>query len=341
MVKYAWLLNRLTLVILLVFVSGCSSLEGRMTAMVEQDVTLVVQDEGGVEEVYFCPRENCSLALEEFVLSAEKSVYCSIYDLDLENVINALEVQSKSIDVGLIVDTDNFEYVEHLDFVKQDNRSSIMHNKFCIVDGERINSGSTNPTVNGVNKNNNNFIILKSEKLAENYKDEFDEMWRGVFGKGEQVKKPIIYLNDSKVENYFCPEDNCGERIEETLSKAEESIYFMTFSFTHTGIANEIVIKMHEGVDVKGIFEKRGTGTEYSRFALLDFQGADVRKDTSGAVMHHKLFIIDNSTVITGSFNPSKNADTRNDENILIIYDSDVALRYLEEFDYIWRNYSE
>ena len=35
--------------------------------------------------------------------------------------------------------------------------------------------------------------------------------------------------------------------------------------------------------------------------------------------MHHKVFIIDEEIVITGSFNPSKNADTRNDENILII----------------------
>ena len=36
-----------------------------------------------------------------------------------------------------------------------------------------------------------------------------------------------------------------------------------------------------------------------------------------------------------------KNADTRNDENILIIYDEEVAAKYLEEFKYIWENYTE
>ena len=338
MVKHAYLLNRLTLVLLLVLVSGCS-ISG---SLVEQKVTVIARDDDGkVEAIYFCPREDCGKALTEFILSAEQSVHCAIYDLDIEDVINALEEKSKEIDVKLVVDTDNFEFVEHLDFVIQDDRSAIMHNKFCIVDGERISTGSMNPTVNGNEKNNNNLIIMESEILAGNYEEEFDELWNRIFGKGENVGKPIIYLNETKVKNYFCPEDNCGEIIEEELKGAEESIYFMLFSFTHIGIANEIVMRMHDGVEVKGIFEKRGSGSEYSRFKLLEFQGADVRKDTNGGVMHHKVFIIDNSIVITGSFNPSKNADTRNDENILIIHDKEVAEIYLEEFLYIWENYSE
>ncbi|MEE9525334.1 MAG: phospholipase D-like domain-containing protein [Candidatus Woesearchaeota archaeon] len=334
MIKKTLLLNWLTLVIL---ISGC----GITGELVEQKISVVVQDIGQVENVYFCPREDCGSVLEEFILGGEESVHCSIYDLDLENVIAALDSQyNKGLDVKLIVDTDNFEFVEHLDFVEQDNRSSIMHNKFCIVDNKRISSGSMNPTVNGNEKNNNNLIILESRVVAENYEDEFIEMWNGVYGKGDKTKKPIVYLNETKVEVYFCPEDSCGERIEEALSEAEESIYFLTFSFTHTGVANEIVKKLHDGVEVKGVFEKRGAGTEYSRFKLLEYQGADVRKDTNGATMHHKVFIIDNKTVVTGSFNPSQNADTRNDENILIIHDSSVASRYLEEFLYVWENFS-
>jgi len=53
--------------------------------------------------------------------------------------------------------------------------------------------------------------------------------------------------------------------------------------------------------------------------------------------MHHKVFIIDNATVVTGSFNPSQNADTRNDENMLIIHDPSIAARFLEEFYRLWR----
>ena len=49
--------------------------------------------------------------------------------------------------------------------------------------------------------------------------------------------------------------------------------------------------------------------------------------------MHHKVFIIDNSTVITGSFNPSKNGDERNDENMLVIKDREIAALFLDEFE--------
>jgi len=52
--------------------------------------------------------------------------------------------------------------------------------------------------------------------------------------------------------------------------------------------------------------------------------------------MHHKVFIIDNETVITGSFNPTKNADLRNDENILIIHNKWIAKKYLKEFEKVW-----
>ena len=53
--------------------------------------------------------------------------------------------------------------------------------------------------------------------------------------------------------------------------------------------------------------------------------------------MHHKVFIIDENIVITGSFNPTESADKRNDENILIIHDSIVAGKYLGEFDRVWK----
>ena len=328
----SYLLNRLTLVILAVLISGCS-------IIAETEITGVVRDKGSIEAIYFCPRDNCTTKLSEFILTADESVHCALFDLDLDEVIDALK--SKNIDVKLVVDNDNYEFVDHLKFAKQDTSSQLSHNKFCIIDNKRISTGSFNPTFNGANKNNNNLIILESKTLANNYEKEFQELWNEKFGKGEKVNNPIIYLNKTKTENYFCPEDNCGEKIKNILMKAEKEIYFMTFSFTHESIANALLLKNLDNISIKGIFEKRGSGSEYSKFNVLDYQGIKVRKDSNGGVMHHKVFIIDNNTVITGSFNPSKNADTRNDENILIIYNQETAKKYLEEFKYIWENYTE
>ena len=49
--------------------------------------------------------------------------------------------------------------------------------------------------------------------------------------------------------------------------------------------------------------------------------------------MHHKVFIIDDTIVVTGSFNPSNNAENNNDENMIIINDSKVAENYIKEYE--------
>lgn len=299
----------------------------------KNEIISVNHDNGNIS-VYFCHRQNCSFLLEDYILSASEHVYCAFFDLDLENVIDALDHKSRSIDVKLIVDTDNYEYVEDLDFVKQDKRSAFMHNKFCIVD-DIVFSGSMNPTYNGAYKNNNNIIFIRSSLLAQNYKDEFFEMWNRDFGNGADIRYPVVYLDDIRVENYFCPEDSCSSKIERVIDSAQESVYFMTFSFTHEGIANSILAKS-DSIDIKGVFENRGASSKYSKFNVMDYQGMEVIKDKNPAVMHHKVFVIDNKTVVTGSFNPSNNADTRNDENILIIHSETVASEFLEEFEYVW-----
>jgi phosphatidylserine/phosphatidylglycerophosphate/cardiolipin synthase-like enzyme len=54
--------------------------------------------------------------------------------------------------------------------------------------------------------------------------------------------------------------------------------------------------------------------------------------------MHHKVIIIDDEILITGSYNFSNSAENKNDENTLIIHDKTIAGLYLEEF---WRVYNE
>jgi phosphatidylserine/phosphatidylglycerophosphate/cardiolipin synthase-like enzyme len=324
--------------LILIFISGCDVLSDYANGK-ESTVKTIIKDSGSID-VYFCPHDNCTDALAGFLDSAEESIDCAFYELNLEKVIDVLKQKSKLISVRLVIDGDNAEEANNLSFVKYENRSSYMHNKFCIVDGKKISSGSMNPTVNCATKNNNNLVLIESSSLAKNYEEEFSELWNGVFGKGDKVKRPEIYLNGKLIENYFCPEDFCGYEIKKELENANKSIYFMTFSFTHDSIGNTILLKHQEGVYVKGIFENRGSGTEYSKYDVFSYQGIDVIKDKNKATMHHKVFVIDNSTVILGSFNPSKNADEWNDENVLIIHDPAIALKFMEEFEYVW-NYGE
>ncbi|HLC90636.1 MAG TPA: phospholipase D-like domain-containing protein, partial [Candidatus Nanoarchaeia archaeon] len=117
--------------------------------------------------------------------------------------------------------------------------------------------------------------------------------------------------------------------------KAKASISFMTFSFTHKEIANILLLKHQENLTLQGVMEARQV-TKDSVFQQLEYQGIDVLKDKNKANMHHKVFIIDNKTVVTGSFNPTNGGDSRNDENLLIINDERIANAFVEEFGRVY-----
>jgi phosphatidylserine/phosphatidylglycerophosphate/cardiolipin synthase-like enzyme len=56
-----------------------------------------------------------------------------------------------------------------------DNRSSLMHNKFFVIDGLIVWTGSTNITNTGFTYNHNNSLVFTSTELADIYETEFDE----------------------------------------------------------------------------------------------------------------------------------------------------------------------
>lgn len=285
--------------------------------------------EFGKIDLYFCPQDDCEQVLLDFLDKAQESIYCALFEVGLESIKNKLLEKEKEIEVKVVTDD---TYLKKMDypFVQADSWG-LMHNKYCVTDGQKVATGSMNPTYNGVNKNNNNLLLIESYLLAKNYQNEFQEMWAGKFKSGERVKNPVVRINNMTIENYFCPEDNCAYHIKEELKRAEQSIYFLTFSFTHEGIANILLLKHLAGIPIKGVMENRQIN-KYSQFSRLEYQGIDVVKDGNPQSMHHKVFIIDGKTVITGSFNPTSGGDSKNDENILIIRDKETAKLFLQEF---------
>lgn len=292
-------------------------------------------EEGSVE-VLFTHEDDVAGRIKSLLVGSA-DIRCAFYDIDDENIIKTLMEK----DAGLILDdstTDLCYQDSEISSEKPglhltcDASRKLMHNKFCILDSRIVITGSLNPTFRGFEKNDNNLIIINSSLLAQNYLEEFEEMSSGVFHDGKRTRQPQMFLSGKLVENYFCPEDSCQEVMLQHIEEAQESIYFMYFSFTDKMIAESILMKEKEGVFVSGIFEKTQAGNSYSVFPFLENFSV---LDSNPANMHHKVMIIDNSTVITGSYNPSKNGDENNDENILIIHDEEISRFYLDEFSRI------
>jgi phosphatidylserine/phosphatidylglycerophosphate/cardiolipin synthase-like enzyme len=280
-------------------------------------------------EVYFCPRDNCEEALITQINKSTLSIHCAFFDIDLENLIAALNKKSRSLDVRLVIDSDNhFNQTRGIPTV-MDDKKQLTHNKFCIIDNRIIITGSFNPTKNGNEKNNNNMLIIHSRFLAENYEDEFKELWKSQFGSGEKVKYREIEHNYKKIENYFCPEDRCSQHLINHILDANHSIHFMLFTFTDEDVADAILFS---NTTIKGIMEKMQGKGRYSQYQRLKDFKIDVQLDSNPKMMHHKVFIIDNRTVITGSYNPTSAGDKKNDENMLVIHDKNIAEKFMEEF---------
>ena len=119
-------------------------------------------------QVYFCPQDNCESVLEAYVDYAKSSVHCAFFELNLKDLITMIAKKSYDADVKVVIDEGNYDGQIKGGGVKTAKSKQYMHNKFCIIDKYITLTGSTNPTNNGANLNNNNIIILNSKYIAEN-----------------------------------------------------------------------------------------------------------------------------------------------------------------------------
>jgi phosphatidylserine/phosphatidylglycerophosphate/cardiolipin synthase-like enzyme len=268
----------------------------------------VPEEFGPPIEVHFCPREDCAQLLTSFI---NGSADCALYDVSLPGVKDPLS------DVRVVTDQRNRQ---KLPGAKAPVRPRLMHNKFC-VKGDAILTGSYNPTKSDLH---NNIVIIGSPSLAGVFQDEFDELWSEA--PDRRVRHPVIRYNGRDIGVSFCPEDGCERHVLDALSRANTSIRFALYSFTSDAIGDVLVAKHRAGVRVSGAF---GTRNRWDEFGKLEDVGINVVFNSS---IHDKVFIIDNRTVITGSYNPTGNGDGRNDENVLILNDEAVAGRFVEEF---------
>ena len=318
-------------IIILLFLSAVSGCIGNISGNVVREEN--AYENGITIEAYFCPRDGCEDIMVNNINNAKNSAHCAFFDIDSKELINVIAKKSHSAEVKIVIDKGNYKN-QIKGNVKLADSKQYMHNKFCIIDNNAVFTGSTNPTNNDLNINNNNLIIIKSKYIAENYEYEFNELWNGVYTAGDKVKYDKVSSENLVIGNYFCPEDSCREKVIKTINEAKHNIYFMTFSLTDEDIADAILFK---NLEIRGIFETLQAGSQYSQFQRMKDFGIDVKKDKNKKNMHHKVFIIDNETVITGSYNPTESGNLRNDENLVIIRSRGIAKGFVEEFELLWQ----
>jgi phosphatidylserine/phosphatidylglycerophosphate/cardiolipin synthase-like enzyme len=288
--------------------------------------------------------------LTEFINTAQTSVDMAIYQLDLENVTQAmLNAKKRGATVRVVTDQNILDDPKENPSLKEfqkagipvvgGNPNAIMHDKFVVVDKKAVWSGTWNFTENDTFRYNNVGIAMQSPELAKNYTVAFEK--RFIDKKFGAQAKPggttsKLTIGGINVENYFASEDDVQSAIVARLKSATKTIDFMAFSFTDDLMGDTIIARAQAGVKVRGVFENTGSETQYSEYGKMLKAKLDVLQDGNPYLMHLKVFIIDSKTVIVGSFNFSENAQKSNDENLLIFDDPSMAQQFQPEFGRVY-----
>ena len=238
----------------------------------------------------------------------------------------------------------------------------IMHNKFVIFDADSSDpntpwvwTGSTNWTavqIDGPDKNN--AIAIQDQALAQAYKTEFEEMWGSntltpnttlsKFGPYKTDNTPNNFVIGGKVVNaYFSPSDGVTAKIINVINSANTDIEIADMLITRDDIRDALINKYNAGLStINAVFDSQNpTGNDFA--ALQSAIGTTKVVKYSGAgILHHKFMLVDNYNagsdpqVLTGSHNWSSSAETRNDENTLVVHDKIVTDQYFQAFAYLY-----
>ena len=239
----------------------------------------------------------------------------------------------------------------------------IMHNKFVIFDAAVLDAnkpvvwtGSTNWTVSQIDgPDKNSCIVIQDQTMALGYRMEFEEMWGSStmvpnttfskFGPYKTDNTPHTYTVGGKIVNsYFSPSDVVTSKIIDVINTADSDIDVATMLVTRSDISAALIDKYNSGLSLTNMVLDTQNPSGNQKTILQTALGTDkVRTDTSSGVMHHKFMVVDNFNsasdplVLVGSHNWSSAAETKNDENTLIVHDLTVANQYYQAFAYLFQ----
>jgi phosphatidylserine/phosphatidylglycerophosphate/cardiolipin synthase-like enzyme len=140
-----------------------------------------------------------------------------------------------------------------------------------------------------------------------------------------------------KASVFFSPGDSCRNAIIDQINKAISSLRICVFTISDDNIADAITTAHKRGVNVKIITDNDKSFDLGSDIVRLAKANIPVKMDNTPDHMHHKFMVIDETKVLTGSYNWTRSAARVNHENIILTGEEGVVKSFLNEFDRLWK----
>lgn len=148
-------------------------------------------------------------------------------------------------------------------------------------------------------------------------------------------------LKEAAPRAYFSPGDAILNAIITQLNQARTSVRICVFTITDDRISDVLLSRHRAGIDIRIISDNDKAYDAGSDIQKLAAAGVPVRVDRTDDHMHHKFALIDNSTLLNGSYNWTRSAANDNYENLVISESPALIRQFRELFDVLWNKMRE
>jgi len=292
-----------------------------------------------------CSNKICKRLVQE-INQTNSTLDIALYGIgDIEEVYEAIKnAKNRNVKIRVVADysknTENL-YPKTKDLIndfkaKTDKSESIMHNKFIVFDNKKVYMGTANISPSGIGDYSANTIIfIDSEVIAKRYAQEFEQMYKGNFSI-KKNKYPIV--KDKCLSVYFSPKDNVKDLLLSKINSAKEEICISAFYLTNREIINALIEAKKRNINIFIIQDAVGANNFKDRIYQLRKSGIKVIVENWGGKNHEKNMVIDNKIFISGSTNFSNAGFFKNDENMLVIENEEIAKLYRNYFFYLYNS---
>ena len=135
---------------------------------------------------------------------------------------------------------------------------------------------------------------------------------------------------------YFTPGPDCENNIIGAIGRAK-TIDIAVYAITNENIGNAIIAAHNRGANIRIITDRVQAANGASLVPMFRASNIPVLTNRGYKIEHNKFAVFDGRSVVTGSYNWTRNASLHNSENCMF---TTASVRdYAARFEYLWNIY--
>ena len=151
----------------------------------------------------------------------------------------------------------------------------------------------------------------------------------------DAAQAPAATVNQA----WFAPGDACLRKLRELIGGVRGTLDVCVFTISDDRLSGELIEAHARGVAVRILSDNDKRFDDGSDIARLQAAGIPVRLDDTPFHMHHKFALFDGRMLANGSFNWTRSATDRNEENLVVTDDPALVSGFARRFETLWQDF--